>query len=77
MRSDLGPMTSQNGFSKREIETLDLVCRGFTSKEIGEHLGISSRTVEFYKQRLMEKLNARNSLEIAREAYRRRLVGFE
>ena len=68
------PMTSSTGFSKRELETLGLVCLGFTSKEIGKKLGISSRTVEFYKKRLMDKMKARNSLAVSREAHRRGLV---
>lgn len=43
--------------SSREREVLELTARGFTSREIGERLCISSRTVETYRARIMEKLH--------------------
>jgi len=43
--------------SNREQEVLKLTARGFTSREISEKLVVSSKTVETYRQRVMEKLN--------------------
>ena len=40
----------------REREVLDLVVAGRHNREIAAELGISARTVEVYKARLMEKL---------------------
>jgi DNA-binding NarL/FixJ family response regulator len=42
--------------SEREYLVLEKTVRGFTSKEIGEQLGISPRTVDTYRYRVMEKL---------------------
>lgn len=48
----------------REREIVAAVREGLTSKEIARALGLSPRTVETYRSRLMEKLCARNSNEL-------------
>jgi RNA polymerase sigma factor (sigma-70 family) len=52
----------------REREVLELAARGLHAKEIAAKLGISSRTVEVHKTRVMEKLGARNVAELVRFA---------
>lgn len=52
----------------REREVLELVGKGLHAKEIASSLGISARTVEVHKARLMEKLEARNVSELVRFA---------
>jgi FixJ family two-component response regulator len=52
----------------REREVLELVGKGFHAKEIATSLGISARTVEVHKARLMAKLEARNVSELVRFA---------
>jgi DNA-binding NarL/FixJ family response regulator len=47
--------------SEREIEVLELICKEFTAKEIGEKLFISFRTVEGHRKKLIAKLNVRNT----------------
>lgn len=42
--------------TNREIEVVDGLMRGLTNKQIGEELGISHRTVEIHRSRLMRKL---------------------
>lgn len=44
--------------SPREREVLDGIVQGLTNRAIGEALGISHRTVEIHRARLMRKLNA-------------------
>jgi FixJ family two-component response regulator len=44
----------------RERQVLDLVVAGRTTKEAGKLLGISPRTAEVHRFRVMEKLGARN-----------------
>lgn len=44
--------------SPREREVLDGIVRGLTNRAIGQTLGISHRTVEIHRARLMRKLNA-------------------
>jgi FixJ family two-component response regulator len=52
----------------REREILDHVARGLHAKEIATALHISVRTVEVHKARMMEKLGARNVVELVRFA---------
>ena len=52
----------------REREVLDHAVRGLHAKEIAAALGISSRTVEVHKTRIMEKLEVRNIAELVRFA---------
>lgn len=50
----------------REREVLDHAARGLHAKEIGRVLGISPRTVEVHKSRIMSKLGVRNVAELVR-----------
>lgn len=52
----------------REREILDHAAKGLHAKEIGTTLGISARTVEVHKTRIMEKLEVRNIGELVRFA---------
>ena len=47
--------------SEREIKILNLICQGFTNKELADKLSVSVRTIETTKSRLMEKTNNRNN----------------
>lgn len=50
----------------REREVLEHAARGLHAKEIAAALGISTRTVEVHKSRIMEKLEVRNIAELVR-----------
>lgn len=52
----------------REREVLERVALGHSIREIATDLAISPRTVEVYKSRLSEKLQARNTAELIRIA---------
>lgn len=52
----------------REREVLEQAARGLHAKEIAVALGISPRTVEVHKTRIMEKLDVRNVAELVRFA---------
>ena len=52
----------------REREVLERAAQGLHAKEIAAALGISSRTVEVHKTRIMEKLGVRNVAELVRFA---------
>jgi FixJ family two-component response regulator len=54
--------------SAREREVMALVIDGLDNRSIGAQLGISPRTVEVHKSRLMTKLGARNLAELIRIA---------
>lgn len=52
------------GLSHREIEILELICKFYSNKKIGEVLSISERTVEGHRYRMMDKLQVKNSAEL-------------
>ena len=52
--------------SPRQTEVMHLVAQGLSNKQIAARLGISPRTVEVYKARMMEKLDCRNLAEVLR-----------
>lgn len=52
--------------SMREREVMKLVVDGLDNRAVGERLGISPRTVEVHKSRIMAKLGARNLAELMR-----------
>jgi two-component system, LuxR family, response regulator FixJ len=54
----------------REREVLEHAVNGLHAKEIAAALGISARTVEVHKMRIMEKLEVRNIAELVRLRFR-------
>ena len=52
---------TQESLSEREKEVLELICREHTTQEIADRIYLSPRTVEGYRNRLLEKTGARNT----------------
>lgn len=50
----------------RERQVLQLITNGQSNKEAGRELGISPRTIEVHRARVMEKLGARNTADLVR-----------
>jgi FixJ family two-component response regulator len=50
----------------RERDVLTQVASGASNKEAGRQLGISPRTIEVHRARIMEKLGARNTADLMR-----------
>lgn len=48
-------------FTRREEEVLELICKQFTSEEIGEKLFISVKTVNGHRNNLLQKTGSRNT----------------
>lgn len=61
--------------SDRERQVLELTAKGFTSREIGEQLMVSPRTVETYRERIMDKLGLGHRSELVEYALKYRLLG--
>ncbi|TLN19757.1 response regulator transcription factor [bacterium] len=55
--------------SPRELEIVKYVAEGLTNKEIAAKLGISVKTVETHRQRVMEKLGFHKAAELVRYAF--------
>jgi FixJ family two-component response regulator len=52
--------------TRRERDVLTLIVGGASSKEAGRQLGISPRTVEFHRARIVEKFDAKNTADLIR-----------
>ena len=63
------------GLSPREREVFHLVVEGRTTKEVARALGISVKTADNHRYRLMEKLGVHNTAELVRYAARHGLIG--
>jgi DNA-binding NarL/FixJ family response regulator len=52
-----------SNLSQREREVLGHSCQGLTNPEIASRLGVSVRTVKYYKTLLFGKMRVRNRIE--------------
>ena len=52
--------------SDRQRDTMQLLIRGLSNKEIGLQLGISPRTVEIHRTWVMQKMSARSIADLVR-----------
>jgi two-component system, LuxR family, response regulator FixJ len=62
-------MPSYRGYDKltpREREVLSQITAASSNKETARNLGISPRTVEIHRSRIMQKLGAKNSVDLVR-----------
>jgi DNA-binding NarL/FixJ family response regulator len=63
--------------SPREVETLDLLARGFSNREIGSALQVTERTAKAHVQAILTKLEAADRAEAVDAAYKRGLLRVE
>ena len=59
---------TMRSLTERQRQILRLVAAGYTAKEIGRMLHITSKTVEFHKGRMMRQLQLQSTVELARYA---------
>lgn len=57
-----------DALTERERQVAGLAARGLSNRDVGEQLGISHRTVEVHKARIMNKLGIRTTAELIRVA---------
>jgi two-component system, NarL family, nitrate/nitrite response regulator NarL len=60
--------------SSREREVLTLIAEGFSNKETAHVLGVSVRTVEKHRERIMDKLDLHSVVELTKYAIANQLV---
>lgn len=63
-----------HGLTKREMEIIGYLFEEFTSKQIGEKMHISERTVEEYRKHILDKTGAKNTIGIIKYALRHNII---
>ena len=63
---DLTEIKHVNALTPRERQVLAEIMVGASNKEAGRKLGISPRTIEVHRARIMDKLGARNAADLVR-----------
>jgi len=69
LNSDCGLQKNHPYPTRREMEVLTLLVKGYCAKEIAHMLFISETTVITHKKNLKEKFHAKNTVELISKAY--------
>jgi two-component system response regulator NreC len=72
-----GPLDRYETLTSREREVLQLSAEGHTNSEIAARLGISVRTAETHRSRVMHKLSMHTQSDLTRYALRRGIIPLE
>lgn len=67
-------LSSEISFTSREIEIIKMIAQEMSSKDIGDALFISNRTVEKHRIKIMEKTSAKNFIGVVLFALRANLI---
>lgn len=70
-----GGQAANGDLSSREREVLQLVAEGKSAKEIAGILNVSTKTVEFHKYRIMQKLQLHSTAQLTKYAVEHHLIG--
>ncbi|WP_236635501.1 MULTISPECIES: response regulator transcription factor [unclassified Exiguobacterium] len=68
---------TESVLTRRESEIVRLTTLGYGNIEIGEKLGISPKTVENHKGRVMQKLQIKHRHELVQFALKNRLIDYD
>jgi two-component system response regulator NreC len=63
--------------SSRELEVIQLLAEGNTTKQIGKELNISIKTVETHRVRIMKKLKINTMADLTKYAIREGMISIE
>lgn len=66
---------ADDSLSDRERQVLELVSYGYTNREVAEQLGLSVKSVETYRARVLAKLGLKTRAELVRYALDRGILG--
>lgn len=69
--------TKSNKLTKREVEIVNLIAKGYSSEKIGEVLSISVKTVSNHRNNIYSKLGVQNTAELISFAYKERILTIE
>ena len=66
--------TVHDQLTGRQVEILEMLAEGHSAKEIAYELGLSSKTVDIHRQRIMERLGLNDVASLTRYAIRQKLI---
>jgi len=66
--------SSGKNLSSRELDVLKLIAEAYTNKQIAEKLFLSKRTVESYREHLLEKMHVKNTAGLLKQAKKLKLI---
>lgn len=58
----------------KELEVIKLICKEYTNKEIAEILSLSNRTIDGYRERILKKIGAKNTVGIVMYAVKNGII---
>jgi DNA-binding NarL/FixJ family response regulator len=64
-------------FKEVELDIIRLICEGLTSKDIATKINLSYRTIEGYRTRILEKMEAHNTAGIIIYSVKNQLVNLK
>lgn len=64
-------------FNAKELQIIRLICREFSYKEIADQLALSKRTVEWYCEGIISKINAKSRTGIIVYAIKHNIYNYE
>ena len=64
-------------FSEKEVAVIRYICQEMSNKEIASNLNLSIRTIEGYRDRILEKIGARNAAGIVVDAIKNNIYQVE
>ena len=74
IKNEVSPTFNTQSLSTQEIKVVRLICEEKTSQEIADLLFISKKTVESHRDRILQKVKARNMIGIAMYAIKHKIV---
>jgi DNA-binding NarL/FixJ family response regulator len=55
------PKKHQPVFTERELQVIEMICNGLSSKQIASALNLRTRTIERYRDTIMDKMDVKNA----------------
>jgi DNA-binding NarL/FixJ family response regulator len=74
IREETLARTTRPVFTYREMEILELLCKGLNNEQIGEIIHISPKTIEKHKSNLFQKTDTNNTINLILYAFRNGLA---
>jgi len=76
-KDSIVPLDNPDKLSSRELEVLNLICKGLGNHEIAAELNISPRTVDGHRANILDKTRSKNSISLVVYAIKKGLVNLK